>query len=244
MPTSPVVHVCDDHSSVFQHLVARGVHGLAVTHLDAHCDLKGTLIDPLAGRAWLRRPGLPVSASTYLSHLVAQGIVSDVEWVHDEVGGRANDLGTVLYTADLKRSVFRWMRPPAGPGVAVAYRETDYASWRHRDAERVLDIDWDFFADWRKDAARTAREIDQLLDEKIEVTPSHVHVAYSSHYSRPGPAAYRDFVERLARRLSARVETIPEAPLPRSGSFARALPPGLRRLLRAQALRLKRVIVR
>ena len=242
--SGPVVYICDDHSSVYYHLVAGGARHLAVTHLDAHCDLKGTLIDVAAGRAWLRTPGLPVSASTYLSHLVAEGVASDVEWVHDEVGGRANDFGTVLYTSDLRHPLFRLVRRPAGPGLAVSYRESEYDRWRHRDPERLLDIDWDFFADWRKDAERTRREIDQLLEEKLEVAPRRVYVAYSWHYSRPSQDAYQEFVERLARRLSARIETIPEAPLPRAGALARALPPGLRLLLRNQAIRLKRVLIR
>jgi hypothetical protein len=241
MSPSPVVHTCDEHSSVYDHLVASGARAVSLTHLDAHCDLKGTLIDRDAGRAWLRRPDLPVSASTYLSHLVAERIVGAVEWVHDEVGGRANDLGTVLYSSDLERLAYRMVRRPQGPGVGLAYAEIDYAAWRVSDTERVLDIDWDFFADWRKSAMRSAREIDQLLGEKLELTPRLVYVAYSPQYSRPDRAAYREFVERLARRLRARVEPIPEAPLPSSGALARALPPALRRLLRETALGVKRV---
>ena len=96
MSAFPVVHTCDEHSSVYYHLAAKRGRGLAITHLDAHCDLKGTLIDLDAGRAWLRQAALPVSASTYLSHMVAERVAGDVEWVHDEVGGRANDLGTLL----------------------------------------------------------------------------------------------------------------------------------------------------
>ena len=89
MPSSPVVHTCDEHSSVYYHLAAERAHGLALTHLDAHCDLKGTLIDRDNGRAWLLRP-LPISPSTYLSHLVAEGVLGDVAWIHDEIGGRPN----------------------------------------------------------------------------------------------------------------------------------------------------------
>jgi hypothetical protein len=107
----------------------------------------------------------------------------------------------------------------------------------------VLDIDWDFFADWRKDAVRTQREIEALLEEKIEVAPLRTYVAYSSPYSRPSRAAYVDFVERLARRLSARLEPIPEASVPRAGSMARALPPALRRLLKSQAVQVKRALL-
>ena len=241
MSFSPIVHTCDEHSSVYYHLAASGARGVSLTHLDAHCDLKGTLIDRDAGRAWLRRANLPVSGSTYLSHLVAERIVSGVEWVHDEVGGRANDLGTVLYASDLERLAYRMVRRPTGSGVAITYEETDYAAWRQRDAEHVLDIDWDFFADWRKSAERSSREIDQLLGEKLELAPRRVYVAYSPQYSRPDRAAYREFVERLARRLSARVEAVPEAPISPAGGFARALPPALRRRLRASAQRLKRV---
>jgi hypothetical protein len=212
-----------------------------LTHLDAHCDLKGTLIDRDAGRAWLRRPDLPVSASTYLSHLAALGIVGDLSWVHDEIGGRINDLGTVLYTSDLDRLGYRFVRRPNGPGFALAYDELDYDTWRHEDAERILDIDWDFFADWRKSDDRASREIDALLEEKLEAVPHRVFVAYSSHYSRPSRAAYETFVDRLARRLAASVEALPEAPLPRTGGVARALAPGLRRFLKTQALRAKRL---
>jgi hypothetical protein len=241
MSSFPVVHTCDEHSSVYYHLVASGARGVSLTHLDAHCDLKGTLIDRNAGRAWLRRADLPVSPSTYLSHLVAEGIAGEVEWVHDEVGGRPNDLGTVLYTSDLTRLAYLMVRRPAGPGVAITYGETDFAAWRQRDAECVLDIDWDFFADWRKTEERSSREIELLLGEKLELAPRRVYVAYSSQYSRPGRAAYDEFVRRLAQRLGARVEAIPEAPIPSAGGFARALPPVLRRALRASALRLKRV---
>ncbi len=241
MSRAPVVYTCDDHSSVYTHLRAESARGLAVTHVDAHCDLKGTLIDRNAGRAWLRRQGLPVSASTYLSHLVALGIVGDLTWIHDEIGGRRNDLGTVLYTSDLDRIAYRLVRRPDGPGVALTYQEGAYDAWRHRDAERVLDIDWDFFADWRKSEGRAASEVDALLDEKLETVPHCAYVAYSSHYSRPSRAAYESFVVRLAQRLSARVEAIPEAPLPPAGGLARALPPGLRRFLKTGALRAKRV---
>jgi hypothetical protein len=244
MAASPVVHTCDEHSSVYFHLAADGARGLALTHLDAHCDLRGTLIDRETGIAWMRKTSLPVSGSTYLSHLVAERIIGDVDWVHDEVGGRDNDLFTVLYTEDLDRFAYRLVRRPAGPGVVLAYREAGYAAWRHRDPDRILDIDWDFFADWRKPQARTSREIEELLGHKLEVAPRRVYVAYSPHYSRPDRVAYNDFVDRLARRLSARVAPIPEAPAPRAGALARALPQSLRRLLRASALRAKRVLVR
>jgi hypothetical protein len=96
MSASSVVYTCDDHSSVYHHLSAGRASSSALTHLDAHCDLRGTLIDLDTGRAWLRSPGLPLSASTYLSHLVAERGVTDLEWVHDEIGGRINDLRTVL----------------------------------------------------------------------------------------------------------------------------------------------------
>ena len=244
MAASPVVHTCDEHSSVYYHLAADGARGLALTHLDAHCDLRGTLIDLETGIAWLRRTPLPISGSTYLSHLVAERVVGDVDWVHDEVGGRDNDLFTVLYTSDLDRFAYRLVRRPAGPGVVLTYREAGYAAWRHRDPDRILDIDWDFFADWRKPEARTSREIAELLDHKLEVAPRRVYVAYSPHYSRPDRAAYNDFVGRLARRLSARVAPIPEAPAPRAGALARALPPAWRRLLRAGAVRAKHALVR
>src|SRR4029078_7737767 len=135
MTAGPVVYTCDDHSSVYYHLTGAGLRGLSLTHLDAHCDLKGTLIALAAGRAWLRRPELEVSASTYLSHLVARGIVRDVEWGHDEIGGRANDLGTVLYTSDLGRLAYRGVRRPEGGGVPLAYREADYATWQQRESD-------------------------------------------------------------------------------------------------------------
>jgi len=240
VPHPPVVYTCDEHSSVYYHLAASGETGLAVTHLDAHCDLRGTLIDREHGRAWLEQPPPPVSPSTYLSHLVAERLATEVEWVHDEIGGRENDLFTVRYTSDAG-----WFgRRPSGPGVDLAYRETAYAAWRQQDAERVLDIDWDFFADWRKSAAREAAEIDELLDAKLAVAPRRVYVAYSSEYSRPGRADYDRFVARLAQRISARVEAIPEAPVPRRGLLARALPPVIRRVLRAQVLRVKRALSR
>jgi len=241
MSRAPVVYTCDDHSSVYAHLRAGSARGLSVTHLDAHCDLKGTLIDRSAGRAWLRRQDLPVSASTYLSHLVAQGIVGDLTWIHDEIGGRRNDLGTVLYTSDLDRVAYRLVRSPGGPGVALTYDEGAYDAWRHRDTGRILDIDWDFFADFRKSERRASAELDALLNEKLEAVPHCTYVAYSSHYSRPSREGYESFVVRLAQRLSARVEAISEAPLQPSGGFARALPPGLRRFLKTGALRAKRV---
>jgi hypothetical protein len=238
---TPVVYTCDEHSSVYYHLAEDGARGLPLTHLDAHCDLRGSLIDRDAGRAWLRSTRLPVSPSTYLSHLVAEGIAGDVEWVHDEIGGRANDLRTVLYTSDLGRLAYRMVRRPRGPGVALRYAESSYASWRYRDEGRVLDVDWDFFADWRKSPERSSREIDALLEEKIEAVPRRAYVAYSSQYSRPDRAAFEAFVKRLARRCAARVEEIPEAPVPGAGGLARALPPALRRRLRAWALGVKHV---
>jgi hypothetical protein len=244
MPQSPVVYTCDEHSSVYYHLAASGVTGLALTHLDAHCDLRGTVVDRQSGRAWLQQPPPPVSPSTYLSHVVAERIAVDLEWVHDEVGGRENDLFTVRYTGDVGPFGGRLVRPPEGPGVAIDYRESAYAAWRHRDEKRVLDIDWDFFADWRKSLAREAEEIDALLHDKLAVAPQRVYVAYSSQYSRPSRAAYERFVERLARQISARVEAVPEAPIPRKGLLARALPPTLRRVLRSSAVAVKRVLAR
>jgi len=244
MPSSPVVYTCDEHSAVYYHLAAEGARQLAVTHLDAHCDLRGTLIDRALGKAWLRRPAPPVSGSTYLSHMVAEGIAVDISWVHDEVGGRENDLRTVLYTSDLERLAYRLVRRPRGAGVDLAYRELDYAAWRHRDGERVLDIDWDFFADWRKSALRSAREIEQLLDEKLEVAPHRVYVAYSPQYSRPGRDDFEAFVKRLARRLAGKVQALPEAPLPPAGGLVRALPPAWRRRLRVGLVRIKRAYLR
>ncbi|MBT3220450.1 MAG: hypothetical protein HN348_15295 [Proteobacteria bacterium] len=238
---SPMVYTCELHSAVHTHLMANGKAGLQVVHLDAHCDMKGLVVDPESSLSWLPSPRPPLSTSTFLGLLVAKGIVSHVVWVHDEVGGRHNDLGTVRLRSELE-GLPRWMRPALPePGTQTRFEEQDFLSWVFDDGEAVLDVDWDFFADPRKSSARTAREVDHFFSHSLRALPNVAYVAYSPFYSQPDREGYSRFVTRLAQRMDAHVVPLAEDPHRMRETLARQIPLPVRRLLRRGALALKRL---
>jgi hypothetical protein len=235
------IFTCDNHSAVYAHL--RTVEApVFVVHLDAHCDMRGLYVDRSARRA-RRHKGVPVSASTWLGALVLEGCVRRVEWIHDEVGGRANDLHTVRYASDRSHIPYRWRPEPRGAPIPFEMSEAPFDGWRQTQPDVVLDLDWDFFADPRKPESRRRREVETFFTQVLVAEPMRVYCAYSPHYAVPDRGAYRDFVARLSAALDLPVYPLVEPPRPPHRA-ARALPPLARTVARRSALFAKRQLWR
>jgi hypothetical protein len=228
-----MIYLCDNHSAVYAHVHAHP-GPTSWVHIDAHCDMRGLYVDRLdaLARSW---KDVPMSASTWLSWLIQEGLVSEVVWVHDEVGGRAHDLNTVRYASDLRHFPYRLSRAPNGTGYPLALTERSFEGWRLDRRDVVLDVDWDFFADPRKPLVRREREVAQFLESTLTVVPQRVYCAYSPFYSVPDRARYERFVEQLSGVLDLSVEILPEPECPPHG-LARALPMSVRTWVRRTAL--------
>jgi hypothetical protein len=234
------LYTCDDHSAVYAHLSAVSAP-VPLVHLDAHCDLRGLFVDRALQRAWLRDPDLKVSASTWLSRSVAEGAVNELEWVHDEVGGRDNDINTVIFASDLARLPYRLVKPPTGEGAHLRYAETDLNGFKLTRSDAVLDIDWDLFADLRKSPERRDHEVRTLLDKRLLAEPKWIYVAFSPWYSQPDRAPYEAFVEALAEFYSCSVQTLDE-PIAERTKLSRAVSRPVRNAMRRSMLAAKRLL--
>ena len=211
---NPVIHVVEVHDQVLGLLRQHPVHPLRVLHLDFHCDLRGLLINRRSQRAyriWDRFPD--VDQGNFLTHAILEGLVSGIRWVHDDPGGRRDDLKTVKYETDLTALAHRCLLALRGvQGVPISYEVIPSAAWTGIDKGEVLDIDWDFFASRCYPSSTIQQRVDAFLARDFANVPEQIYVCYSPDYSHPSREQFRRFVAKLSDLFRASVVEVPYAP--------------------------------
>ena len=217
--------VAEEHGQVYDLWRERGERGLRLVHVDFHCDMRGLLVDRRRRRAWRIDASDPririVDSGNFLTHAVAEGIVSSVRWVHDRYAGRRYDVGTVKYESDLTAFPHRILHRLRGsPGVPLEFEEVLFDDWDGVHPGEHLDVDWDAVASVRYDAAKVSRLAGALLERVRARPPESAVLAFSPGYSHPDRSAGEEFAEKLARAIGAEAKPLP----PTSGTPARIAP--------------------
>jgi UPF0489 domain len=202
-----VIYVVEEHQQVLTLWQEQEAHSLHVLHLDAHCDMRGLLIDrqaQLAYRIWDKNR--QVDQGNYLTHAILEGRISNLRWVYNEQGGRQNDVGTVKYESDLSAVLYRgFLRLQRNHGIPINFEDVPYNAWMGLYDVEILDIDWDFFAGFGNPQGTIQANVDPFLKREFHSVPAQVYVCYSPDFSYPSREQFHDFIASLARIFTAEV---------------------------------------
>jgi len=219
-----VIYVVEEHDQVLDLWRNQQAQSLHVLHLDAHCDMRGLLIDrqnQRAFRIWDKNKA--VDQGNFLTHAIFEGRVSSLRWVYNELGGRQNDVGTVKYESDFTAAPYRWLLALRGvPGIPVHYEGILDTCWTDLMVGEYLDIDWDFFASIAYPEDTIQARVDAFLKKEFHVVPGQIYVCYSPDFSHPSRDQFRRFVTDLSHLFKAQiVEMQPRRNVPAMQPFYR-----------------------
>jgi hypothetical protein len=219
----PRVLLFDHHDQLLGLWRREGRSGLRLVHIDAHCDLRGLVVDPSTSEAALVLPLAP-RPSNFLAIAAAEGRVARVRWFHDRWGGRRHDTFTMLLLAELEYWPFRRHRDAWARARRFRFElcRGDLQAFDGLEAGEVLDIDWDHFFLRGKPRAVGEREVEAFLGRDFGRVPEETYLCHSPAYSSTDRASCARFAERLAERFGARLEELEPPP-------ARRAPSGLHR---------------
>jgi hypothetical protein len=236
MDSTRVIYELDEHDQVLELWRDQRLYSLRVLHLDAHCDMRGILIDRKGQCVYnIGNTNKTVDPGNFLAQAIVEGRISSLQWVYDELGGRRYDVGTVKYETDLTAIPYRWMQAICGKqGIPLLYQDMTFSEWSGLIEGEYLDIDWDFFASTAYQANTIQNRVDAFLATKLNAIPDQVYICYSPDFSHPSRIQYQLFVNDLARIFDAKVIELHPTP-DRSMAepfYRKYLPPALFRLAR------------
>lgn len=244
------IYVAEHHDQLLDLWREQDARSLQLVHLDFHCDMRGLLIDRKAGLAF-RIPDFfsqEAEEGNFLTHAVLEGRVKSMRWIHDEPGGRRDDVGTVKYESDLTALPFRLFNFVTGrKGISIAYKEVPYKEWSGLHNGEVLSIDWDFFACRKYPADSVHRRVESFLNLELQTVPKQVFICYSPQHCHPSREEFREFVSSLGRLFQAEVVALKAVPtLAKEPAFLRKYMPTLclkwcRRLYYGVVLSLRKI---
>ena len=235
----PEILVADEHSQVYDTWRERGERGLALSHIDFHCDMRGLLIDRRRGRAYRIDSGDPrvnvADSGNFIAHAIVEGVVTGIRWVHDAFGGRRYDTGTVKYESDLSALPHRLLhRLRGGAEVPLEFEELTFDTWDGPRPGEHLDIDWDGLASIDYELAHIRKLTQGFLERDYACIPETTYLVYSPGYSHLDRSLFEDFLGRLAERFGAKVRRLPPpAPIQEPGAVRRWAETAERRLVLA-----------
>lgn len=205
------VYSVESHEQVLELWRQTNTRNAKILHVDFHCDLRGLMINRGTQQAfciWDRFPQL--DEGNFLTHAVVEGIVSEIRWVHDEPGGRKDDLKTVKYATDPSALLHRCLLAlRRRRGISIGYDVVPTDMWSGINAGEILDIDWDYFASTVYPIESVQPRVDSFLSKDLRRVPEQTFVCYSPEYSHPTRSQFNQFVKTLAARFEAEVVTVP-----------------------------------
>ena len=214
------IYVIDSHEQALKIWQDHQVCNARLLHIDFHCDQRGLLVNRKTQRAfkiWTRYP--KVDEGNFLTHAVLEGIISSIRWVHDEPGGRKDDIKSVKYETDLSAQIHRIaLALRQDKGVPYGYDVMRTEDWQGIQPGEILDIDWDYFAALEYDAQSIEGRVDAFLARDFPVIPEQTIVCFSPEYSHRTRAQFQSFVAKLATRFDAEVIDIPKPAIAKSQS--------------------------
>jgi hypothetical protein len=218
------IYVIESHEQALKIWRDQHVRNARLLHIDFHCDLRGLLVNRKTQRAfkiWTRFPQL--DEGNFLKHAVLEGIITSIRWVHDEPGGRQDDIKSVKYETDLSAQIHRVaVAVRRDKGIPLQYQVMKTEDWNDIGPGEILDIDWDYFAALEYQAESIAGRVDSFLARDFGVIPEQTIVCYSPEYSHPTRAQFQSFVNELAARFDAEVCEIPRPAIEKSTSLLKS----------------------
>lgn len=201
------IFVAEEHDQILDLWRDQQAFSLRILHMDAHCDLRGMLIDRNAQRAYsIRNKNTRVDPGNFLTQAIIEGRISSLRWVYDEPGGRQYDVGTVKYETDLTSIPYRCLIGIRGKqGIPIQYKDVVYTQWNGLIDGEYLDIDWDFFASIAYTINSIQSRIDAFLAKKFCVIPDQVYICYSPDFSHPSRIQFQRFIDDLAKICNAEI---------------------------------------
>ena len=225
------IYIAEEHHQLLELWREQNASALRILHLDFHCDMRGLMIDRRLQRAYRIWDYLPdVDEGNFLTHAIVEGRVKSLRWVHDEPGGRQDDIGTVKYESDLTALPYRIFNTLTGRrGFSLGYRELLSPEWIGLDKDEVMDIDWDFFASKAYLPGMIQGRVHSFLNRTFGVSPREVYLCYSPNFCHPSRELFERFVRELAQRFEARiVELEPVSERQSAGpSYKKVVPVGV-----------------
>jgi len=210
----PEILIAEEHDQIYQVWLERGLHNIAVAHIDFHCDMRGLMIDRLRGVAYMasKYEARFVDDGNFLSHAIMNGIVSSIRWVHDYHGGRRHDFGdTVKYESDTTASAHGLLHLLRGGNeVSIAFEELYFCDWEGVRPGEYLDIDWDAIASVEYQPSYIRKLMDDFLNREFPVIPETTFLVFSPDYSYPDRNMFAAFAGRLEKKFSAQIIRLPK----------------------------------
>ena len=205
--------LAEHHHQVYYEWARRGTKGLAIAHVDFHCDMRGLLIDRPSNTAFFTsdREASFIDRGNFLAHALMDGIVSKLVWVHDQHGGRAFDMGPVVgYESDLFATLHqRTFQKSHREKVEFDYSECLLEEWRGLAPGEQLDLDWDALASIEFDQEKQDALISGFLEKDLQTIPETTFLVYSPGYSNPDRNIYHEFSRELAKKFKADIVSLP-----------------------------------
>lgn len=196
--------LASDHSTLLHHWRHEGKRQRKLLHLDGHCDLRGAVFDAQGQLTSTIKKVTSLDQGNFLLHAGLEGLVSSIRWVHDDLGGREMDIGTVLFEEDLNRSYRNFLKPLRRPveNASLHFEIIHYDHWKGFDPDEELDLDWDFFAA----PGRTPEQLDQLTESFLNTyknsLPQIIYLVASPEFSTPwSEDRYWKFSQKLSHHL-------------------------------------------
>lgn len=200
--------VARDHTSLLPFLArANRPTPSPLVHVDAHCDMRGMLVDTENGRAsWPFGPAR-FDEGSVLAEAVRRGLAREVAWIAGAEAGRREDLGTLLYPEDLARAPLIWRRRRTCPeSVPLLFRIQPIGTWEGLLPGEALDIDWDFFAHPYRPAKAIQAAADDFAHRIGTEVPPWIFMCYSPSFAEPSWPLFERFVATLAGRYGCEPE--------------------------------------
>jgi hypothetical protein len=217
---SRLIYAIESHEQALEIWRKNQVRDARLLHIDFHCDQRGLLVNRKNNRAykiWTRFP--QVDEGNFLKHAVLEGIINSTRWVHDEPGGRKDDIKSVKYESDLSALSHRAALALKGDnGVPYRLQVLRTKDWVDVEPGEILDIDWDYFAALEYHPESIQKRIDTFLNRRFANIPAQTIVCYSPEYSHPTRNQFKEFIQELANRFSAEVVELPKPARRRSQS--------------------------
>jgi hypothetical protein len=219
------IYAIESHEQALEIWRKNQIRDARLLHIDFHCDQRGLLVNRKTNRAfkiWTRFP--EVDEGNFLKHAVLEGIIRSTRWVHDEPGGRKDDIKSVKFESDLSAQCHRAAIALKGDkGVPYRLQVLRTENWDDIEPGEILDIDWDFFAALEYPPESIKKRIDAFLSRRFTNIPEQTIVCYSPEYSHPTRNQFNDFILELANRYRAEVVEFPKPARRRSQSRLKSI---------------------
>ncbi len=201
------IYCIESHEQALGIWRQNGTRNAKLLHIDFHCDQRGLLINRKRQRAykiWTRFP--QTDEGNFLKHAVLEGIIRQMRWVHDDPGGRKDDVKSVKYETDISALIHRvGLMLTRRAGVPFQYEVMKTQDWLDIEPGEILDIDWDYFAAVEYPRESVQPRINDFLSRQFSHIPDETIVCYSPEYSHPTRQEFHEFIAELASRFNATV---------------------------------------